>query len=112
MNVYAINRTIDAIRNDKTHKFNMGDCETCIMGFAVRASENPDDCSSFAESVLGIDGLVGYRLFYPHYGVAYKATREDAATVLEHLRDTGKVNWKITKKYTGRLHEWYDRLFA
>jgi hypothetical protein len=112
MNINAINRTIDAIRNDKTNPFNMGDANKCIMGFAVRASENPDDCPSNADVVLGISWYEGYKLFYPHYGVAYKATREDAAKVLEHLRDTGKANWKITKKYTGRLHAWYDRVFA
>jgi hypothetical protein len=109
MNVYAINRTIDAIRNDKTHTFNMNMGETCIMGFAVRASENTDESPILAYSVLGLNHKQGADLFYPDRLIG---TREQAATVLEHLRDTGKVNWKITKKYTGRLHAWYDRVFA
>ena len=111
MNKYAIERTIEAIRNDKTHEFNMSLHQQCIMGFATRASEEPNPEFTYTEKgarVLGISWDDARALFFPEHGTGFLSGRKQAIQVLEHLRDTGKVNWKITRPIVGFIHKWLD----
>jgi hypothetical protein len=115
MNVNAINRTIDAVRNDTTHRFDMRDYASCIAAFAQRSSEEYDSADEYGHSematLFGIDRNVAYRLAHPVYNGTYAdVTREQAASVLEHFRDTGLVNWKILNKKSGLIRKLYGKV--
>jgi hypothetical protein len=110
MNVNAINRTIDAVRNDKTIPFNMDSYTTCIAAFAVRSSEYADmepwriDSTTMGK-VLEINREQAFALAHPDSGEYTNVTREQAATLLENFRDTGKINWKLAVKGPGLIRK-------
>lgn len=117
-NTKNINRVIRAIRAEKIAKFNLmywwagpdgwsatrdtPACDTaaCIGGFAeaLLRKGRPGGFGLGADGFLGLDYNQGTELFYPDERVVpdYRAvTKEQAIAVLEHLRDTGEVNWNV-----------------
>lgn len=115
MNTNAINRTIDAIRNDKTKVFNMDSYTTCIAAFAVRSSEKADmepwriDAVEMRK-IFDINRDDAWSLAHPSTGEYTKVTREQAATVLENFRDTGKVDWKLAINGPGLIRTLWGKV--
>jgi hypothetical protein len=76
------------------------DCGTaaCIAGWAnvIFHPRLIKTCSSTAAESLGLDNNQEIRLFLPHdFLESEKYTRELAIRVLDHLIETGKVDWDI-----------------
>lgn len=57
---------------------------------AIRA----DDVFDTARDWLGLSYGSAKRLFLPHEDEPYKSTPQQAASVVRHLKDTGKVEWE------------------
>lgn len=95
-----------------THQLAMGvwgpECEDgdycCIAGFACltkngKFPDNPADMRSIASEYIGVNGLDAYNLFTPDaWTGAYLSNNAGGIRVLQHLKDTGKVNWQKCKR--------------
>lgn len=93
--------------NEQPTGFNMKSfgCGTaaCIGGHAAYRQRqedpgtryNPNGLSGMASKWLGIDPQLGDRLYYPAVDDYDSITPKQAARVLRHLAETGKVDWSI-----------------
>lgn len=110
-----VQKTIDAIRYNVENKtdvtFDMHhysvphECGTscCIAGFAYLAKHgevathySTEIVGDTAQEFLGLTDIQKQKLFNPtHTDNGYEATYEEGIKVLEHLRDTGVVDWSV-----------------
>lgn len=115
-----IQKTIDLMRTDNTIRMNMAHwiaqdgrdpnddhwCGTtcCIAGFAIVSKygkvvnpygPEPIPLVETAREYLGINDEQAEQLFYAPTEAAWKITADSGIKLLEHLRDTGEVDWTI-----------------
>lgn len=121
MNVENIRKLADIIEQPKSDGLNLGfnmrwwneetklltrnaraqysdGCGTvaCIGGTINVLAGHASSRDSFAAAQwLGVDGDDAIALFYPVDARVWRATRSQAAKVLRHLADTGKVDWSV-----------------
>lgn len=80
------------------------DCGTaaCIAGWTNAILGNPDseyDDATDAAARLGLDEREADDLFTPRgFDVKGRFTRAQAVAVLDHLLETGKVDWSVAEK--------------
>ena len=81
--------------NDLPFKFNMANCDTCIMAAVfLEKGETDQPHSNLASHILGIDEDTGRELFLPKYVKLYsEISIKEAAKTLASLIKTGEVVW-------------------
>lgn len=95
-------------------KHNCNSC-ACIAGWASSLTEmgKDEDIEEAAARYMGLGYREAHDLFYP-YGLDHSweahtgwghVRPEQAIKVLDHLLETGKVDWKIIGEYTPRPKE-------
>ncbi len=105
MNQWLVDAEGKEFTDTVSKKAVINECGTvaCIGGWCdVLAEEQGFTTSdqhssvSYAAEWLGISYSKAFQLFYPSDGKMYELTNPlIAARVVEHLRDTGGVNWSI-----------------
>ena len=95
MNLQAINQTIDHLKTEPLG-FNMDSIHHCIGGQIRKIARISElDAAYVIAEYFKCSIDIADKLAYPRttYPSPYDATALQAAKVLEHLRDTGEVDW-------------------
>jgi hypothetical protein len=103
LNIEKINEVIESVRNTDPDTFNMVDDATCILNHIDPNVSGKNMPIEKANRQLGLSYTEGKDLFIyishtskGRVGIR-DATNMDAVRVLEHLRDTGIVDWSVAR---------------
>jgi hypothetical protein len=102
MNVQALDKLINDVRNCDPAKFDMRHHQTCMLSF-ISSSMWKGATAREASEVLGISYEDARSLFINVSLTANKKmtlediTKDEAVVVLEHLKATGKVDWSVAR---------------
>jgi hypothetical protein len=103
VNIEKINEVIESVRNTDPAKFDMRDDSTCILNHIDSGVPGKYMTIEKATAKLGLSYDEGKGLFIYISSTSknrvdiYNATNMDAVRVLEHLRDTGIVDWSVAR---------------